>query len=369
MNVVFRSPHFPPQYVRFVRALQERGVRVLGVGDVPWEALPGELHAGLADYYAAQDLGDLPALVRALGYLTWRHGRIERIDSLNETWLAVEAELRHAFGVPGLQPADIRRLRSKSGMHAVFREAGVPHPELILATGAAEVRAFAARVGYPLVLKPDVGVGAARTFKVEGDAQVDDAFRHGLHGYVAQAYVKGAIVTYDGLVDRQGEVVFALSHEYSDGVMEVLHEGRDISFWSLKSIAPELERWGKAALHAFGLRERWFHLEFFRLPEGHFVALEANLRPPGGYMTDMMNFACDTDVYRLWTRVLTGDAVAGFQAPPRRHVRHVARRRGRPYALSTAAPGENGRGGRSRALARDLQPDLDGTTFRRGVLV
>jgi hypothetical protein len=332
MNFVFISPHFPPQYFHFAAALRERGVTVLGVGDAPYDSLRPELRAALSEYFFIPSLHDYDALVRATGYLTWRHGRVDRIDSLNESWLELEARLREDFHAPGLQPADIARLRSKSGQAEVFRAAGVPHPDLERVRDAEQVRAFAARVGYPLVLKPDVGVGAAHTFKVGSDAEVGAALAHPLPtSYVAQPYVRGTIVTYDGIVDRHGAIVFTLSHQYSDGGMETVTEKRDISFWSLQEIPPALDVLGRQVVAAFGLRERWFHLEFFQLPDGRFVALEANLRPPGGFMTDMMNYTCDIDVYRLWARVVTGDPAADFRYTPRYHVCHSARRAGRRY--------------------------------------
>ncbi|ABF88436.1 conserved hypothetical protein [Myxococcus xanthus DK 1622] len=332
MNFVFISPHFPPHYFHFISALRERGVTVLGIGDASYESLRPELKASLREYYFVPSLMDEDALTRAAGYLTWRHGRIHRIDSLNESWLEVEARLRGDFNVPGLQPEDIHRLRSKSGMAEVFHEAGVPHPDLIRVRDAAQVMAFAARVGYPLVLKPDVGVGAANTFKVASDEEVDAALSHPLPTtYVAQSFVRGTIVTYDGIVDRHGVIVFNLSHEYSDGGMETVVEQRDISFWSHKEIPPALDVLGRQVVAAFGLRERWFHLEFFRLPDGRFMVLEANLRPPGGFMVDMMNYTCDIDVYRLWARVVTGDPVADFRFTPRYHVCHSARRKSRRY--------------------------------------
>ncbi len=335
MNFVFISPHFPPQYFHFVTALRERGVNVLGIGDTPYETLRQELRESLREYFFTPSLHDYDALLRATGYLTWRHGRIHLIESLNESWLEREAHLREDFHVPGLSLTDIQRLRAKSGMASVFRDAGVPHPELELVQSADQVKAFARRVGYPLVLKPDVGVGAAYTFKVSSDAEVEQALAQPLPTpYVAQAFVQGAIVTYDGLVDHDGRILLTLSHEYSDGVMEVVTEKRDIAFWSLKDIPPALDAVGRKAVAALGLRGRWFHLEFFRLADGSFVALEANLRPPGGFMTDMMNYACDIDVYRLWARVVTGDPVKDFRYTPKYHVCHVARRAGRPYRHS-----------------------------------
>lgn len=331
MNVVFISPHFPPHFFHFVTALRERGVNVLGLGDSPYDALRPELRESLTEYFFTPTLHDTHALVRAVGYFTWRHGRIHRIDSLNETWLEVEARLREDFHVPGLLPDDIARLRSKLGMHDLFKQAGIPHPDAIPARDAGAVKAFAQRVGYPLVLKPDVGVGAARTFKVSSDAEVDEAFGEPLHDYAAQAFVRGTIVTYDGLVDGQGHIICAFSHEYTSGIMESVLEQRDLAIWSHKELAPELDAMGRQSVAALGLRERWFHLEFFRLPEGGYVALEANLRPPGAFVTDMMNYACDIDVYRLWARLLTGENLRGFDYKPKYHVCHTARRTGRPY--------------------------------------
>jgi hypothetical protein len=331
MNVVFISPHFPPHFMHFVAALRERGVTVLGIGDTPHDSLRHELRSALSEYYFTPRLDDTDAMVRAVGYFTWRHGRIDRIDSLNETWLEIEARLREDFNVPGLRPADLRQLRSKLGMHDLFKQAGIPHPDAIAARDAAQVKEFAQRVGYPLVLKPDVGVGAAHTFKVQSDAEVEAAFAQPLPGYVAQAFVRGTIVTYDGMVDADGKLVCAFSHEYSDGIMESVLEQRELVIWSLKELPPALDALGRRTVAALGLRERWFHLEFFRLEDGGFVALEANLRPPGSFLTDMMNYTCDIDVYRLWARMLTGEALSDFQYTRKYHVCHTSRRAGRAY--------------------------------------
>jgi hypothetical protein len=37
------------------------------------------------------------------------------------------------------------------------------------------------------------------------------------------------------------------------------------------------------------------------------VALEVNMRPPGGFTTDMFNYACDIDIYRTWAKLLVSD--------------------------------------------------------------
>ena len=53
-----------------------------------------------------------------------------------------------------------------------------------------------------------------------------------------------------------------------------------------------------------GAGARFFHIEFFETAPGLYVALEVNMRPPGGFTTDMFNFASDIDVYNLWAQVM-----------------------------------------------------------------
>ncbi|SEU12968.1 ATP-grasp domain-containing protein [Stigmatella erecta] len=335
MNFVFISPQFPPHFYLFVQALREQGFKVLGIGDAPYDSLRPELRDALQEYFYTPNLTDTDAMLRAVGYFTWKHGLVHRIESLNESWLAVEATLREHFNVPGLRPPDIARLRTKFGMAQVFRAAGIPHPLCERAVDAPQVKAFAQRAGYPVVIKPDVGVGAVRTFKLSSDAEVDATLIQPLADAVVQNFVKGQIFTYDGFVDPQGRVVFAISHQYLDGIMEVVNEVRDSAFWTLREMPQELEAIGRKTLAALGLRERWFHLEFFRGEDGRFLVLEANLRPPGATMTDTMNYACDVDVYRLWARMLTGETMDGVRIEAHYHAAHITRRHAnRHYRLS-----------------------------------
>ena len=75
-------------------------------------------------------------------------------------------------------------------------------------------------------------------------------------------------------------------------------------------IPPDLEDLGRKCVAAFEARERFFHIEFFLTGEGKYVGLEINMRPPGGFTTDMFNYACDIDVYRAWARLLVDGRVA-----------------------------------------------------------
>ncbi|MBI3183686.1 MAG: ATP-grasp domain-containing protein [Myxococcales bacterium] len=333
MNVVFLSPNFPPQFFQFCTALRERGVKVLGLGDSPPQELNPALHRDLAEYYYQPNLDAYEGAQRAVGYLMWKHGRIDRIDSHSEHWLGLEARLREDFNIPGPKPPELHQRRTKSGMARLFRHAEVPCIEGELLTSVELAWDLAERWGFPLVFKPDLGVGAASTFKVESERELEEAVSSELHGYIVQPFIHGSIVSFDGLADREGRIVFETSHAYNSGVMEVVNGGLDLYYWSRREIPFELSRLGRKVVEAFGVRERFFHIEFFELADGGYRALEINLRPPGGFTTDMMNYTADIDVYRLWAAVLSGEHLEDFRYERQYHVAHVSRRFGRRYAV------------------------------------
>ena len=326
VNVLFLSPHFPPQYHLFCRALADEGVTVLGLADAPPEALAPELADVLDDYCRVPDMSRYDDVLKAVAGLIHRHGRIDRIDSLNEHWLELEAQLREDFNVPGQRPADTARNRSKSAMRETFHAAGVPCSEGERYTSADQARSLARKFGYPLVFKPDVGVGAAHTFRVDSDAALNKVLEQPLDGFVIERFERGRLTSYDGLTGADGRIVYATSHIFSTGIMDIVNNQLTMDYYSRRSIPPLLVELGRKVVAAFGVRERFFHAEFFESEQGGFRALEINVRPPGGFTTDMMNYGANIDVYKLWAKVLTHQDLSGFSFERTFHVAHVGRR-------------------------------------------
>jgi len=301
MNVVFLSPHFPPNWYLFVTALRDQGATVLGVADAPHEDLRPELRDALAGYYQVHDMNDYDQLVRALGWLTHTHGKLDRLDSLNEWWLETEARLRTDFNIPGITTGEIARMKRKSLMKRFFVRAGLTPGRGRVCRSAAATRDFIGEVGYPVVAKPDAGVGAAATFRLDTDADLDRYLAEKpAVDYILEEYLFGTLLTYDGLVNRRGEVVFSSSFTYSSGVMEAVNEDSDIWYCITRQMPADVDAAGRAIVRTFRLRERPFHFEFFRRPDGTLVPLEINVRPPGGLTVDMFNYANEMNFYRGW---------------------------------------------------------------------
>jgi hypothetical protein len=197
-----------------------------------------------------------------------------------------------------------------------------------------QVRRFVTEVGYPVVAKPDSGVGAARTYKIENDEELERYLAEKLPvDYLLEEFLSGTLLTYDGLVDRHGRVVFASSFFYSTGVMESVNQGLDLYYWISREIPDDVVAAGRTMARAFDVRERPFHFELFRTPDGTLVPLEVNMRPPGGLTVDMFNYANDIDFYRLWANMVVHGR---FDATVTRSYAclYVSRRDGRRYARS-----------------------------------
>ena len=335
MNVIFVSPHFPPNFRHFVRGLRQAGATVLGLGDEPFDNLHSELRSQFHEYYRVSDMNNYDALLRGAAYLTFKWGKIDRLDSLNEHWLETEADLRSDFNVYGIQRGWIDNIKRKSCMKALFVQAGVPVARGRVCTTPEATKAFVQEVGYPIVAKPDIGVGAAKTYKISDDFELDFYLRDKLPvEYILEEFIKGDIVTFDGLTDKTGNILFLASHRYSRGVMETVNEDGDIYYHSERVIPPHLMQAGVASLKAFDVRERFFHLEFFDL-DGKIVALEANIRPPGGLTVDMFNYANNMDVYQQWANLIVkGEFSATAERPF--HTVYVGRKDHLHYQLSHA---------------------------------
>jgi biotin carboxylase len=197
-----------------------------------------------------------------------------------------------------------------------------------------EAKAFVEEVGYPIVAKPDIGVGAAGTYRIDDDAQLGSFFATKPPiDYITEEFIRGTIVSFDGLAGPDGAPVYHTSHVFSQGIMETVNEERDISYASERELPADLEALGLATLREFGVSERFFHLEFFRTEDGRLVALEVNMRPPGGLTMDMFNWAIDGDLYQAWANIMVGRP-AGGPWQRKYHVGYAGRRHGRSYRHS-----------------------------------
>jgi len=67
----------------------------------------------------------------------------------------------------------MEKIKFKSRMKEAFKNAGVPFARGKVIKSIEEARELIAEVGYPVCAKPDNGVGAANTYKLRSDEDLD----------------------------------------------------------------------------------------------------------------------------------------------------------------------------------------------------
>lgn len=344
MNFVFVSPHFPDSYWRFCRALRNNGVTVLGIVEGNDYSLSQQLKDSLDGWYCVSDLHNFEEKKNAIEFFQSRYGKIDFIESNNEFWLEDDAKLRSIFDInTGPKIENINFFKFKSVMKQDYEKAGIKTARWAIYQSLNQALEFAHEVGYPIVIKPDNGVGAAATNCVKNDEELANLSVHLYDtSYIMEEYIDGELISFDGVCDSEGNVAYPTHHVFPTPIMEIVNDVKDVMYYTSKEIPKDIYRAGQKVLKAFGAKSRFYHLEFFRLRhqkkglgrKGDLIGLEVNMRVPGGYTPDMINFAYSVDVYQIWADVIAFDKVVHEYDYPKYYCCYVGRRYNVNYEYS-----------------------------------
>jgi len=337
MNFLYISPEFPPNYAHFIRQLAAAGVNVWGIGEADFYGMPVDLRSAI-NWYVRTNLNDFDAVQWAVDQLlsqmkaSGRADNFDLVESHNEQWLGLEAMVNEKYAIPGIKTRDLPRLKKKSAMKQIFKKAGLAVARAAQVTDPEQAVQLADTLGYPLILKPDEGVGAGGIYKVENGSDLAACISRIRGDYLLEEFIEAGIVTYDGLTDYDGNVVFENSLIYGDGILEYVL-GKDTFFYVDRNIAGDLRAAGKKLVSLCNIRRKFFHFEFFKIGETY-MPIEINCRPPGGAIVDMMNYSIDDDLYRAYARMVASGKTA--VQPQKKYYCCYVGRKDKQYAYSHA---------------------------------
>ena len=307
MHVVFVEPGFPANQKEFVRGLAWSGATVSAIGERPVDALDDDLRRWLLHYEQIPSVVDEGALHRAVA---WIHDRlrVDRLEATVEAHVLAAARVREALGIPGTSVRTAYLCRDKPAMKEVLREGGVATAASLGSDDAEAILAFAREVGFPLIVKPPSGAGAAGTTRVDSEEALRDALgRAGVHHgatVAVEEFVEGHEAFYD-TITINGSVAHEFITHYYPNVLEAMRT-RWISpqfittnrLESAPGYQPVLEM-GRRVNQLMGIGTSATHMEWFSGPRGLRFS-EIGCRPPGVRAWDLYAAANDLDIYREW---------------------------------------------------------------------
>lgn len=308
MRVLLLSPSHPTETIGFARGLAEVGAAVWGVGDTPREQLPASVKPYLVDYLTVPRILDEGDVMNRVS--DWLRGMsVDRVLTNWEPVVMLAARLRERWGVPGMSVDTVRGFRDKQLMKERLRAAGLRVPRSRRVRTAADARAAAEEIGYPLILKPIAGAGCADTYAVASRQELEAALPRmgGVTEASCEEYIEGEELTFDTICLR-GKPLMENVSMYLPKPLEASKvewiSPMSISVRDLSQprVASGVEL-GRAALEALRMEDGFTHMEWYRTPSGEAVFGEIACRAGGAGLVDQMNYTCDADFYREWARV------------------------------------------------------------------
>jgi len=312
MNVLMMSPGFPAEMPMFTRGLAEVGANAIGLGDQPIAALPEEARKSLAAYFRAPSFADEEAVMRQVREIH-AGATLHRVECLWEPYMILAARIREELGLDGMTVEQTIPFRDKEVMKQRLDDAGIRTPRHASVTSIASCREAAAAIGFPdtpIVVKPIAGAGSADTYRVNTEEELEavlPALRH-VPEVSVEEFIEGEDFTYETIcVD--GEIkLFTISFYRPRALESRSHEWISPQTIVVRDVddprLAEGRRMGEAVIEALGFQTGFTHMEWFRTPSGEAVFGEIAARPPGAHLVDLMNYACDIDVFTGWAEAV-----------------------------------------------------------------
>ena len=313
MHVIFVEPGFPDNQREFVRALVEVGATVTGIGERDEHALDPDLRRWMSGYWKIGSVVDEAALEWAVRSIQ-DQGWVDRLEATVEAHILPTAHVRERCTIPGTSSRTAWLCRDKPSMKEVLAEAGIPTAQSLGSDSVDEIRTFADRVGYPLIVKPRDGAGAAGTSRVDDETELLSTLAaSGVRdsGGGASVAVEEFIEGHEGFWDTltvNGDIAHEFISHYYPGVLEAMR-----TRWVSPQIVAtnevedarydEVREMGRRVLDALDIETSATHMEWFFGPKGLKFS-EIGCRPPGVSMWDVYAVANDLDLYREWAQLI-----------------------------------------------------------------
>ena len=311
MHVIFVEPAFPVNQREFVRALVQVGATVTAIGERDHHALDPDLRGWLSGYYQIGSVVDEGALEWAVRSIQDR-GWVDRLEATVEAHILPTAHVRERCTIPGTTTRTAWLCRDKPSMKQVLAEAGIPTAQSLGSGDVAEIREFAARVGFPLIVKPRDGAGASGTSRVDDEPALLAALAAaGVGAPGASVAIEEFVEGHEGFWDTLtvgGEIAHEFIAHYYPGVLEAMR-----SRWISPQIVAtnevedpryaEVREMGRRVLDVLDIETSATHMEWFFGPKGLKFS-EIGCRPPGVSMWDLYSAGNDLDLYREWAQLI-----------------------------------------------------------------
>jgi biotin carboxylase len=252
---------------------------------------------------------------------------VHRVVGLDEFDVLTAARAREHLLLGGMTSSHALRFRDKLTMRNIAAKAGIPCPEFSGIFNPEVINEYMDRVPGPWIVKPRNEVSAFGIRKCETredvwqsltDLDARNTWRDHPSQFLVEKFIVGNVFHVDSVVEG-GKVITAGVSQYGKPPFEVSHYGGVFT----TSIVPyrskvrkELEALNIQLLEAFKYERGVSHAEFLQSAEdGKFYLLEVACRVGGAYIANVLEHACNFNLWREWARIETATEEKPYKAP------------------------------------------------------
>ncbi len=332
--VIFVAPRLSDNAARMVEAIGSLPGVQLGVISTDWlEHVSASTRDVIVQHWRVDDVLDVVQLRQAVEQVALQIGGVEKLIGAYEQLQVPLAEVREAMGIPGLPVEAALNFRDKSRMKDVLRANHLPCARHALVEKFVDAIAFAGRVGFPLVLKPQAGAGAQSTYRVDDAQSLTEALEltrpSSANPVIVEEFITGSEHSFE-TISIDGKAVWHSLTHYHPTPLEVIRNPwiqwivvlpREVDH----PMYDDIRESGVKALEALGQTTGLSHMEWFRRIDGSLAISEVAARPPGAQITTLISRANDVDFVSAWANLMV---YGEFIAPERKYAVGAAFLRG-----------------------------------------
>jgi biotin carboxylase len=255
---------------------------------------------------------------------------IDRVVGLDEFDVITAARAREHLQLGGMSSSHALRFRDKFAMRNIAHNAGILCPEYIAAFNSDEINAFLDRVPAPWIVKPRHEVSAfgirkcetkEEVWEVLNDLDSRDNWRDHPSQFLIEKFIEGDVFHVDSVVEK-GKVAAAGVSRYGTTPFDVSHHGGVFTSSTVpyrSKLRKELEKLNAQLLKAFDYERGVSHAEFLHSKaDGSIYLLEVACRVGGAYIANVLEHACNLNLWREWAKLETATKEKPYRSPKMR---------------------------------------------------
>lgn len=280
----------------------------------------------LNDVKTVEDNASIDNYIRAITNIAGTRA-IDRVVGLDEFDVMTAARVREHLQLGGMTSSHALRFRDKLAMRNIALAAGIPCPEYIGVFNKAAIDDYLESVPAPWIVKPRNEVSAFGIRKCETKDEVwksledldsRNTWRDHPSQFLIERFIAGKVFHVDSVV-HNGKVAACGVSQYGTPPFNVSHYGGVFT----SSIVPyrskerkELEKLNSQLLQTFKYEQGVSHAEFLQSDDdGKFYLLEVACRVGGAYIANVLEHACNFNLWREWAKLETATPEHPYKLP------------------------------------------------------